>query len=567
MERGGSDNGPGRMPIVLLHTQPNNRPAMRKGNHGPILTAPASSSPAPQVASHTPVEQPRNLPINDPTPSPPPAVPPPPKCLYTKKELGVLAARIEEKESIAGLMKNIRFTHNTNVEGFMGLLATGRFMAAVEKNINFRLDIDSRYATGVTYIMKESFFNKYRDYYFDDMYAKGHAFGIFESKLPKLKKEEYEIKGENTAQWERYTCLLKSQSDFRSYQVPIGGLRPTNIDPAKFTWTDPEKSILKENSKISSVNPQLRIPWQASPGKPQQVISANDIELVLISPSALDSINEMKKKDSTTLSRLFAGFTANAKSDPNKKTLGLVYDATAALKKLKQWSDVETPPRIQPVLFNPDEPERYIHKAGREDKRGFKDNNAIEQAARQGLEFHQKFHLPGAGNNSPSAYSLLTFERFQKAYFKHLIKAEVPVESHEEHQEYKDTYDAEIAKIKAEKPEKDRLKNEQIQIFELKQEQLKKEKLEKEKLKQEKIEKKKIEKENLEKERLEKEKADKEKARKEQFEKLKAREQATKNATANRALLEKERVAKENADKEIARKERLKKLATPVFKR
>jgi hypothetical protein len=160
---------------------------------------------------------------------------------YSASEAGKLMARIDAKKSVAGMMNNIRYTHNTDVAGFMGLLATDRFLATVEPNVNWRLDLDSRYASGVTYIMKQGFFRKYRDYYIDDMYAKGYAFDVLKNKLSKINKKTLETTGDAEANnWKEYFSILTNMSDFRSFQVPEGGLKTTGIKLGS-DWTSAQK--------------------------------------------------------------------------------------------------------------------------------------------------------------------------------------------------------------------------------------------------------------------------------------------------------------------------------------
>lgn len=351
---------------------------------------------------------------------------------YSASEAGKLMARIDAQKSVAGMINNIRYTHNTDVAGFMGLLATDRFLATVEPNVNWRLDLDSRYASGVTYIMKRGFFRKYRDYYIDDMYAKGYAFDVLKKKLSKINKETLESPGGGEAKkWEEYFSILTQMSDFRSFQVPEGGLKTTGIKLGS-DWTPAQKKLLRGNSKISSVNPQLRIPWQAEAGKPHQKILATDIDLVLITPEAYDSIKTIN------LAKTFEGFTTKTQCDPNKRGLGLRYDANYAMKKFTEW---ERCGKIK-VLEGTRGLEQYSHDAGREGKRKLQGEQSIKESAKQGLEFHQDFHLPGAGNNSPSAYSLPVFQAMQQEYFRHLIQSNVE-KSDLTSEEFRAAYEAE----------------------------------------------------------------------------------------------------------------------------
>ncbi|MFJ3368101.1 hypothetical protein [Pseudomonas sp. NPDC086251] len=266
----------------------------------------------------------------------------------------------------------------------MGLLATDRFLATVEPNVNWRLDLDSRYACGVTYIMKQDFFRKYADYYLDDMYAKGYTFDILKNKLSKINKKALETpEAKEAKSWEEYLLLLTKMSDFRNFQVSGGGLKVTGITPGA-DWTPAQKNTLKENSRISSVNPQLRIPWQADAGRPAQKILASDIDLVLMTPEAYASIKTMN------LVKLFEGFSTKTQRDAHKRHLGLKYEVSSALKKFNEW---DKGGKIK-VLESTRGLQQYSHAAGREGKRKLKGLQSLKESAKQGLEFHQDFHFP-----------------------------------------------------------------------------------------------------------------------------------------------------------------------------
>ncbi|PTC19953.1 hypothetical protein C0J26_08145 [Pseudomonas baetica] len=351
---------------------------------------------------------------------------------YSAVETGVLMADIEKMESVAGKIKHIRYTHNTDVNGFMALLSTGRFLATVERNVNWRLDIDSRYAGGVTYIMKASFYKEYKNYYFDDMYCKGFIFREitgFTKKLAKLQASESTTGGTEAEAWLRYIELLTAQSDFRRFQVADKGLDPVKQTIGK-QWTPAQIATLKINSIISCVNPQLRIPWEDN-----KEISVNDIDLVLITKSAFESINE------SDLAKVFQVFKSNIVKDSAKDKFKLSYNAGFAIKRLNFFASQG---RIVKIL---DGNNTYSHTAGREARRSSASGEAsIKQAAQSGLEYHQDFQYFGAGNNSPKAYSLETFLLFQKEYFKHLVRqhSEDPDGNTDE---YKKAYEYELARI------------------------------------------------------------------------------------------------------------------------
>ncbi|MBX9705644.1 MAG: hypothetical protein K5Q00_05265, partial [Gammaproteobacteria bacterium] len=143
------ESGPGSMPRVLRPALPNIVPLLqrRRGKRDPIADVVSTevsvlglgrASNASQCEL-PPIVQARNFSH---------------LTSYTVGEASEILNRIEHRKSIKGMLKAVRYTHNTSPQGFLGLLATKRFLGTVERNVNWRLDLDSRYAGGVTYIMK-----------------------------------------------------------------------------------------------------------------------------------------------------------------------------------------------------------------------------------------------------------------------------------------------------------------------------------------------------------------------------------------------------------------------------
>ncbi len=120
------------------------------------------------------------------------------------------AAMVDTGESVKGMIKAVPFTHNTSLVGALGILGTGVFTSNAEDNVNFRHDIDSRYAGGVTLMMKHGFEDR-EDTILHDLYHKSDIF-LREASLHVPLKT---AKEDQISAWKRLLVLTTSQSNFR----------------------------------------------------------------------------------------------------------------------------------------------------------------------------------------------------------------------------------------------------------------------------------------------------------------------------------------------------------------
>lgn len=315
-----------------------------------------------------------------------------------------LEKRIESAESISGSIKDLLFTHNTNASGLLGILASNRMIATVERNVNFRYGIDSRYAGGVTFIMKDEFYKKYKDYYIQDLYNQ-RQYLMGDKKAMPSNASESDIA--------ELLSFVSNISDFRHIQMAAltGHLKPIAAMGKN------KSSILSKRYKLSVVNPQIRIPWNINK------ITMDDIDKIIVADRVDDEI--MSAGYAEKVSSGFTKFSAYLKGIGGDEKDKLVREeVTQALKKqngqnaIHKYNQLRESGFIKIVSTNGEE--IFSHQAGRMASRSLKDDKQLRKAAMMGLDIHSDF-FEEAMNNSPSALSLHALTQFEKAYFSHLL--------------------------------------------------------------------------------------------------------------------------------------------------
>ena len=161
-------------------------------------------------------------------------------------EVNELKARIMNKQSIRGRFNELLYTHNTSLMGAMGVLGQGTFLSTVEDNVNFRHDIDSRYAGGLSFIMKKDFEKSRADVAYHDLYKKGE---IFMGRLVGKLEPKGQLSGNQLKDWTQLTSITTAQSDFRKepQMLPLfeGIIAPKSTYLVKLS-----KEIVAQKEKI-----------------------------------------------------------------------------------------------------------------------------------------------------------------------------------------------------------------------------------------------------------------------------------------------------------------------------
>lgn len=316
----------------------------------------------------------------------------------------VLRSKIENEDSISGQFNKLMFTHNTSASGLLGILASNRMLATVERNVNFRYGIDSRYAGGVTLIMKDDFYKKHKDYYIQDLYNQRlHLMGDKEATLGNSTEENIS---------DLLQCVSKS-TDFRKVQMEAltGSLMPISR-----MGKDKEK-ILSMRYKLSLVNPQVRIPWSINK------ITINDIDKIIIADQIDNEIMssgyaDKAKSELTRFSTYLSGLAGDGQDRHVRNEVASALNASSGGGIINKYKVLRRSGFIEVV--NTNGAGLFSHRAGRISKRGKRDEDALTNAARIGLDIHANY-FEEAMNNSPSALSLSVLTQFEKVYFNHVL--------------------------------------------------------------------------------------------------------------------------------------------------
>lgn len=319
--------------------------------------------------------------------------------------------RIKHGHSIKGYVRELRYTHNTSLNGLMGILASNTMIARVEPNVNFRYGIDSRYAGGVTLVMSPTI--KKLKHQFYDLYKQRHyllGIGQDHTSVTTNKLSQQSI--------DELLSYVHYVTDFRKNQ--LSNIVGKELIPINKVDLMRDKKHRRDEYKLryslSLVNPQIRISWSEV-----HIAALDHLELVIIAESLHKEIlsKGMSKK-------LKAGFSSFArlllsKNSSAKRTV----DVATSLSKekapklaLDMYEELMRQGKIKVI---PDSNiELYSHEAGRIEERGKADEERLSSAARLGMDIsHEYFHEKM--NNSPAAYSLPMLTEVEKVYFKHLL--------------------------------------------------------------------------------------------------------------------------------------------------
>lgn len=318
--------------------------------------------------------------------------------------------RIKYGHSIKGYVRELRYTHNTNLNGLMGILASNTMIATVERNVNFRYGIDSRYAGGVTLVMSPTLENLEHEFF--DLYKQRHY-------LLGIGPDHTSVKTHNLSQQNIDELLshVHYVTDFRKNQLSnIGG----GLIPIKKVDSMPDLKHRINEYKLryclSLVNPQIRISWSDV-----HITPLDHLELVIIAQSLHEEILSAGMSN-----KLKAGFRAFAtllrsKSSREKRAVDVadsLAQENAPNSALKIYRSLMRQGKIKVIPdYNID---LYSHVAGRVQKRSKNDVDNLSAAAKIGMDIsHEYYHEQM--NNSPAAYSLTMLTEVEKIYFKHLL--------------------------------------------------------------------------------------------------------------------------------------------------
>lgn len=318
--------------------------------------------------------------------------------------------RVKYGHSIKGYIRELRYTHNTNLNGLMGILASNTMIATVERNVNFRYGIDSRYAGGVTLVMSPTLKNYEHEFF--DLYKQRHY-------LLGIGKDHTGVKTHNLKQQDIDELLtyVHYVTDFRKNQLSnIGGM----LIPIKKVESMPDIKHRREEYEmrycLSLVNPQIRISWADV-----HITPLDHLELVIIAQSLHKEILSVGMSN-----KLKAGFGAfstliRSKSSHEKRATDVADSLSHENAPNHALSIYKMLMRQGKIKVIPDDNiEIYSHIAGRFQKRGKSDTENLSAAARIGMDIsHEYYHEKM--NNSPAAYSLEMLTEVEKVYFKHLL--------------------------------------------------------------------------------------------------------------------------------------------------
>lgn len=305
-------------------------------------------------------------------------------------------------------MGPLPWTHNTSAHGLLGVLTTGQFLSTVERNVNFRYDLDSRYHQGVSMVMRPQLEWCWDGSHVQDLYHQSeHLRGVSERvsadggrRVP-TKTAGHAAKDDHTdprlQKMREHLHAVSLLSDFRDTQLnklgEKGKLKPRDKKATKHT-----------NYELSLANPQLRVPVE-------QPIGFSHIDFIIITKE-VDTILKQWEKG-IGLDEVEKGTKAFLKKQTVAHNQSLPSNVRMGIKRLQEMRK-----RGNLIVVNNS---GFSHKAGRMEDRKAKDNDAMEEAASQGLEHGDNYFHPEM-NNSPSALDMETFLQFQEAYYRRLAQ-------------------------------------------------------------------------------------------------------------------------------------------------
>lgn len=305
-------------------------------------------------------------------------------------------------------MGALPWTHNTSAHGLLGVLTTGQFLSTVERNVNFRYDLDSRYHQGVSMVMRPQLEWCWDGSHVQDLYHQSeHLRGASErvsadgGRRVYTKTAGHAAKDDHTdprlQKMREHLHAVSLLSDFRDTQLnklgEKGKLKPTDKKATKHT-----------NYELSIANPQLRVPVE-------QPIGFSHIDFVIITKE-VDTILKQWEKG-IGLDEVEKGTKAFLKKQTVVHNQSLPSNVRMGIKRLQEMRK-----RGNIIVVNNS---GFSHEAGRMEDRKAKDSDAMEEAAGQGLEHGDNYFHPEM-NNSPSALDMETFLQFQEAYYKRLAQ-------------------------------------------------------------------------------------------------------------------------------------------------
>lgn len=311
--------------------------------------------------------------------------------------------KIDEKKSIKGRVKKLFYTHNTSLSGMLGILSS-RMIGSVERSVNFRYGMDSRYAGGITFVMKDNFEASYKDVREHDLYKQNRIFFSENKKDDAMTLELFKY--------------VESISDFRCCQLKNivghnGKLKPIykKSSGKKIKIFENEKL----NSRLSLVNPQVRIEWS------KNKITKESIDIIIITRLLHEKISESKefKSEVSGAFQAYSKRISSLKGDAiDKKVREEVIKSLNVSKSIREYKRFFDSGRVKVIEIDHDN--IYSHCAGRMDKRSRTDELKMEKAAEIGLEIHDNY-FEEKMNNSPAALNMDTLTKFEQEYFKHLL--------------------------------------------------------------------------------------------------------------------------------------------------
>lgn len=314
--------------------------------------------------------------------------------------LDEMIRKIDNAESIKGSVNGLMYTHNTNAIGLLGFLSSGRMIATIESNVNFRYGIDSRYSGGVTLIMKDGFEKNHINFRLHDLYNQNKY-------LMGNSREEYD--------YSKLTSYINSITDFRHIQMesmnskllPLDELNKREINTA-----------LALRYQMSLVNPQIRIPWA------DNKITPDNVDAILVASEIDKQITELGYELKVESSfKSFSNYIQRIPGGPRdfeaRSSVARALDNTKGIQAIKKYKRMKELGKIKVINFSGD---LFSHEAGRTTSkaRTISDDIALENAAKLGLDIHEKYYIEKM-NNSPSALSMKALTEFEKAYFHHLL--------------------------------------------------------------------------------------------------------------------------------------------------
>lgn len=283
------------------------------------------------------------------------------------------------------------WTHNSSPMGLLGMMLTGVMAPGVEKSVNFRFDIDSRYHQGVTIVMKPGLYASMKAHgaWIEDLYSQHTALGKSDEqavggKAAKMRQvlPNYE---------EELFDALTDMSDFRSRQL---------AEP---------KGTLPSSAKVPIIachNPQLRIP---------SVVEIEHIDFIIMTREAWAALTEaLLNQEAFNAASL--GASKFKERSSQKAKIPDPQSASAAMKNLRRLSK-------QGGIYVDGERVEWAHQAGRVGARGLAAQKALQAASQAGMESGKGFgSSPIQENNSPKALGMESFERFQQIYYAKLAE-------------------------------------------------------------------------------------------------------------------------------------------------